>query len=175
MSQSQKLTLHRELEKCDTTAWQRLGKRSSTYFWCVAMNSNVPVIHEMCLCINMLVLPSAFLPVRSFCDSSLEWHVQYRCHQVMTTTLDYPQWRLCWMSVTTKVLPDQTLLHGRHSVGGVAMATAHPPSVQSDLVYRVLLLVGAAAWKQALMPRGQRRAASDLNRNDHKRNKNSAS
>lgn len=118
VSQLQELTLHRELKKCHTTIWQRLRKRASTYSWCLATNSNVPAIQEMCLCVNMLVLPLTFLPIRSLCDSSLEWHVQYRCHQVMTTTLDYPQWRLCWMSVTTKVLAAQTLLHGRHSVGG---------------------------------------------------------
>lgn len=44
--------------------------------------------------------------------------------------------------------------------GAVATATAHPPSVQSDLVYRVLLLVGAAAVEatpDASRPKERRR------------------
>lgn len=110
--------------------------------------SRLPVIcfqmHKMYFCIsNCWCFPPFLSPLDAFLTAITPLkgrNIQFRYHQVVTPALDYPRWLVSCLSVTSQVLLDQTLLHrwhlewgililGRNGVGGVAIATAHPPSV----------------------------------------------
>lgn len=53
--------------------------------------------------------------------------VWYRCYQVMTPTLDYPQWLVPCLSVTPQVASDQTRWCQGHPVEGSHSNSSSPP------------------------------------------------
>lgn len=111
-----------ELRKCNMGVWQTQG--TSTWSSVISLTCystlrravvqglthKMHFSNKLCWCSSLLFSPSDVFFFWQI--HTLKGGIRYRRHQVMTPTPNYPRWLVSCLSVTSQVLPDQTLLYG---------------------------------------------------------------
>lgn len=163
-----------ELRKCNMGVWQTQG--TSTWSSVISLTCystlrravvqglthKMHFSNKLCWCSSLLFSPSDVFFFWQI--HTLKGGIRYRRHQVMTPTPNYPRWLVSCLSVTSQVLPDQTLLYRQHPVEGCHSNSSSPHLCNLILFIEFFFsseqLHGNSSW--CLVGKG---TPSDMNRN----------